>query len=37
MSGKTGFDMDGFGGNFDAVLVQSKADVVMKSLGREDC
>ena len=37
MSGKTGFDMDEFGGNFDAVLVQSKADVVMKSLGREDC
>lgn len=37
MSEKTGFDMDEFGGNFDAVLVQSKADVVMKSLGSEDC
>jgi len=37
MSGKTGFDLDEFWGNFDAVLVQSNADAVMKNLGRQDC
>jgi len=37
MSEKKGFDLDEFGGNFDAVLVKSNADVVMKNLGRQDC
>jgi hypothetical protein len=36
MSEKKGFDLDEFGGNFDAVLVQSNADSVMKYLGRQD-
>ena len=37
MSGKKGFDIDEFGGNFDAVLIQSSADAVMSLLGRSDC
>jgi hypothetical protein len=37
MSEKKGFDIDEFGGNFDAVLVQANADSVMKNLGRQDC
>ncbi len=37
MSEKTGFDIDEFGGNFDAVLVQSSADAVKVNLGRQDC
>ena len=37
MSGKKGFDLDEFGGNFDAVLVKSRVDVVKKSISRQDC
>jgi len=37
MSGKKGFDIDEFGGNFDAVLVQTSADAVRAYLGRQDC
>jgi len=37
MSEKTGFDLDEFGGNFDAVLVKSNVDTVIKHLGRQDC
>lgn len=37
MSEKRGFDLDDFGGNFDAVLVQASADAVKALLGRQDC
>jgi hypothetical protein len=37
MSEKKGFDLDEFGGNFDAVLVQSNADAVMKNVGHQEC
>lgn len=37
MSEKKGFDIDEFGGNFDAVLVRSDADTVKEHLGRQDC
>jgi hypothetical protein len=37
MSEKKGFDIDEFGGNFDAVLVQSNADAVIEKVGHQDC
>ncbi len=37
MSEKKGFALEEFGGNFDAVLVQSNADVVIGNIGRQDC
>jgi hypothetical protein len=37
MSEKKGFDLDEFGGNFEAVLVQSNTDVVIEKVGHRDC